>query len=305
MDEYSQFVPNVHFELIPIKDLVSNQNYQRNLSLGHVKRTVEHFDPYQINPVKVSRRNGINYVFDGQHTIEIVATASESRETPVWCMVYDDLEYAEEADIFANQKKYVKPLLPYEIFMANIEAGNEKQLLIKELVESYHLSISSTKLPGCICAVSTLESIHDKYGFHALDRVLRLCIGTWEGDVNSLSGNMLNGVARLINAYGDEIKDDVFRDKVGHFSAKEISRIAKDRRAGSLGYSEAMLIAYNKKMRNPLKWSTLYADSSIPHDLIESTDPEDDEYADDETVLGEEVRENESPLPLEPIVISA
>lgn len=107
MDELHQFVPNVHFELIPIKDLVSNQNYQRNLSLGHVKRTVAHFDPYQINPVKVSRRNGINYVFDGQHTIEIVATASESRETPVWCMVYDDLEYTEEADIFANQKKYV------------------------------------------------------------------------------------------------------------------------------------------------------------------------------------------------------
>lgn len=284
MDELHQFVPNVHFELIPIKDLVSNQNYQRNLSLGHVKRTVAHFDPYQINPVKVSRRNGINYVFDGQHTIEIVATASESRETPVWCMVYDDLEYTEEADIFANQKKYVKPLLPYEIFMANVEAGNEKQLLIKGLVESYHLTIGSTKLPGTICAVSTLENIHDKYGFHALERVLRLCIGTWEGDVNSLSGNMLNGVARLISAYGDEIKDDVFRDKVGHFSAKEISRIAKDRRAGSLGFSEAMLIAYNKKMRNPLKWTTLYADSAIPHDVIEAVDAE-DEYEDDESML--------------------
>ncbi len=284
MDELHQFVPNVHFELIPIKDLVSNQNYQRNLSLVHVKRTVDHFDPYQINPVKVSRRNGVNYVFDGQHTIEIVATASESRETPVWCMIYDDLEYTEEADIFANQKKYVKPLLPYEIFMANIEAGNEKQLLIKELVESYHLTIGSTKLPGTICAVSTLENIHDKYGFHTLDRVLRLCIGTWEGDVNSLSGNMLNGVARLISAYGDEIKDDVFRDKVGHFSAKEISRIAKDRRAGSLGYSEAMLLAYNRKMRNPLKWTTLYADSAIPHDVIDDSESDEDCENEDSTL---------------------
>ena len=48
------------------------------------------------------------------------------RETPVWCMIYDDLNYTQEADIFANQMKYVKPLLPYEIFMANIEAGSEK-----------------------------------------------------------------------------------------------------------------------------------------------------------------------------------
>jgi hypothetical protein len=276
MDELQQFVPNVHFEQIPIKNLVSNQEYQRNLSLSHVKRAAEHFDLYQINPVKVSRRDGVNYVFNGQHTIEIVATVSGSRDTPVWCMIYDELEYSQEADIFANQQKYVKPLLPYEIFMANIEAGNDKQLIIKDLVESYHLTISASKAPGCICAVSTLESIHDKYGFHALDRVLRLCIGTWEGDVNSLSANMLNGVAKLIAAYGDEIKDDIFRDKVGHFSAKEITRIAKDRRAGSLGFAEAMLIAYNKKMHYPLRWASLYANSSIPSDVIEESDENED-----------------------------
>ena len=68
-----QFVPKVHFEQIPIRNLVSNQEYQRNLSQHHVQRAAANFDLYQINPVKVSRRNGINYVFNGQHTIEIVA----------------------------------------------------------------------------------------------------------------------------------------------------------------------------------------------------------------------------------------
>ncbi len=134
MDDLQKYVPNVHFEQIPIKNLVSNQEYQRNLSVGHVQRTAESFDLYQINPVKISRRDGVNYVFNGQHTIEIIALISGSRDTPVWCMIYDDLDYAREADIFANQMKYVKPLLPYEIFMANIEAGNDKQLIIKSLV---------------------------------------------------------------------------------------------------------------------------------------------------------------------------
>ena len=114
-----QFVPKVHFEQIPIRNLVSNQEYQRNLSQHHVQRAAANFDLYQINPVKVSRRNGINYVFNGQHTIEIVALVSGSRETPVWCMVYDDLGYEHEADIFANQMKYVKPLLPYEILSSS------------------------------------------------------------------------------------------------------------------------------------------------------------------------------------------
>ena len=73
------FVPNVHFEQIPIKNLVSNQDYQRNLSQKHIEKAAAEFDLYQINPVKVSRRNGINYVFNGQHTIEIVARVSGSR----------------------------------------------------------------------------------------------------------------------------------------------------------------------------------------------------------------------------------
>ena len=42
MPDYSEFVPNVHFEQIPIKDLVSNQDYQRNLSLGHINLSLIH-----------------------------------------------------------------------------------------------------------------------------------------------------------------------------------------------------------------------------------------------------------------------
>ena len=37
--------------------------------------------------------------FNGQHTIEIVASCLGSRETPVWCMIYDSLDYKNEADI--------------------------------------------------------------------------------------------------------------------------------------------------------------------------------------------------------------
>lgn len=256
--DYSLYVPNVHFEQIPIRNLVSNQEYQRNLSKSHIKRTVEEFDLYQVNPVKVSRREGINYVFNGQHTIEIIALVSGSRDTPVWCMIYDDMDYSLEADIFANQQKCVKALVPYEIFKANIEAGNDKQLTIKSLVESYHLVVGGTKAAGTICAVSSLEYIFDKYGFHVLDRTLRLCIATWEGDSVSLSSNMLKGVAKLVETFGDKMHDELFKDKVGQFSPKEIVRTAKDRRAGSLGYAEAILLAYNKKMKYPLKWSELY-----------------------------------------------
>ncbi|SDJ31867.1 hypothetical protein SAMN04487760_10548 [Lachnospiraceae bacterium G41] len=262
--EYEDFIPKVHFELIPIKELVSNQEYQRNLSMGHVKKAVDNFDLNQINPIKVSRRDGVNFVFNGQHTAEIVAMASGSRETPVWCMVYDDLEYCEEADIFANQMKNVKPLQPIEIFNANCEAGNEKELLIKGLVESYDLKIGVSSAPGFIGAVGTLENIYDKYGYDVLDRVIKMIVITWEGELKSFSANILNGVARLVNAFGDSIKDETFKDKLGEISIKELSKTARERRAGSLGYAEAMLLLYNKRNKCPLNWQKLYSNKVVP-----------------------------------------
>jgi len=290
MSESSFFVPNVHFEQIPIKNLVSNQEYQRNLSQTHIARAVANFDPYQINPVKVSRRDGINHVFNGQHTIEIVARASGSRDTPVWCMIYDDLSYELEAHIFANQQKYVKNLLPYEVFKANLEAGNDDQLIIQGLVESYGMAIGMKKAPGTIVAVSTLEQIYFKLGFHGLSRVLRLIIGAWEGDMNSFSANMLNAVAKMVSVYGNALDDDLFKEKVGAASLKQLTRTAKERRPGCMGLAEAMVLEYNGKKKNnayKLSINKLYAKESA---IIKKVDGIQDDMLRDEAsaFFGEE-----------------
>ncbi len=258
-ESFREYVPNVKFELIKIKNLVSNQNYQRNLSIAHVNRTADNFDLYQINPVKVSRRNGTNYVFNGQHTIETVARVSGSRETPVWCMIYDDLDYEEEADIFANQMRFTKQLTPFEIFNANLEAGNEEQLTIKELVESYDLKLYHNMHQGCICAISALEAIFAKYGYHTLDQTLYLVVATWEGDAVSLSANILKGVAKLIATYGENLRLEAFAERLSKISPKEITRSGKERNNGALGFAEAMLSYYNRRIKYPLRQDLLYS----------------------------------------------
>ncbi len=284
MEDWSAYVPDVHFEKIPIRNLVANQDYQRTLSISHVTRTAENFDLLQINPVKVSRRDGINYVFNGQHTIEVIARISGSRDTPVWCMVYDNLEYETEADIFAKQQKYVKALSPYEIFMANIEAGNEMQLTIKSLVESYNLSITGSKtVPNSICAISALEYIYTKYGFHVLDKTLYILVATWEGDPFSLAANMLKAMAKLLVCYENTLHLDLFQQRLSRYSAKEITRVARERRNGSMGFAEALLLYYNKKSRNPLRWNNLYNKGEIDPeesmDDMEITEEVDDEQS--------------------------
>jgi len=74
---------------------------------------------------------------------------------------------------------------------------------------------------------------------------------------------MLRGVARLIVAYGDEMNDDIFKEKVGFFSPGDIKRIASGLVEGALGYAEAMLDAYNKKMKPGLPWTKLHAQESV------------------------------------------
>ena len=282
MQDYSLFVPNVYFEKIPIKNLVSNQEYQRSLSQTHIARAVANFDLYQINPVKVSRRDGINYVFNGQHTIEIVAHVSGSRETPVWCMIYDDLNYEHEANIFANQMKYVKTLQPLEVFKANLEAGSDDQLIIRDLIESYGLTVGSKKHHGTICCIATLESIYTKYGYQVLNRILRLIISTWEGDINSFSANIFNALTKLVVTFGVSLNYYIFKEKVGNVSVKQLVRMAKERRSGSMGVAEAMLIEYNGKRKNPagrLPINKLYAkDAAFFPELTETYGEEEFSY---------------------------
>ena len=80
--------------------------------------------------------------------------------------------------------------------------------------------------------------------------MLRLIIGTWEGDVNSFSANILNAIAKLCVIYKNNLDDEVFKEKCGAKSIKALTRIAKDRRPGSMGFAEALILEYNGKKKN-------------------------------------------------------
>ena len=83
--------------------------------------------------------------------------------------------------------------------------------MIKSLAESYQLRISSKKGPNCVCAISAIESIYHRYGLNTLDRTLRLCVASWEGEPESLTANIIKGIALLVTAFGDNLRDDLFQ----------------------------------------------------------------------------------------------
>lgn len=74
-------------------------------------------------------------------------------------------------------------------------------------------------------------------------------------------------VARLIAAYGDALNEETFKERLGLIPMKTIIRTARERRPGSLGYAEAMLVFYNKKCKYRLSMRKLYGTASDEDDL--------------------------------------
>ncbi len=94
---------------------------------------------------------------------------------------------------------------------------------------------------------------------NVLDSTIRLAVLTWEGECNSFSGSILMGIAKIIVTYGDSFDENSFTERVGKMSVKSLIRTAKERRPGSLGYAETMIIAYNNKSKHGLPLKKLYS----------------------------------------------
>ena len=64
------------------------------------------------------------------------------------------------------------------------------------------------------------------------------------------------------------------------------SRTAKERRLGSIGYAEAMLVAYNRKCKYLLRWTKLYEKSLGTSDGldVDTDSPADEEEGFDGSV---------------------
>ena len=96
------FGSNGKLEKIPIKELV----YNSKLSLDYLKLHAEHSatecEKLHIQPVIVARHKGVNYIINGQHTVDIVVAVTGTQDTAVWCKVFEDIHFEREEEIFGS-----------------------------------------------------------------------------------------------------------------------------------------------------------------------------------------------------------
>lgn len=249
--------PNNYFEYaaLPAKELVSSQQYQRDISKKHIKDIMDDFDPYQVNPIKVAYRNGRYYVFDGQHTLStLVCLFGMDVIVPV--MVFKKISYEIEAGLFANQDKHKKKLTKEQILLAMYENKNEKVIQFKKCCESYGFDcdfMPSVKDKKISSYSYLYDKVFCKNGVARLEKVLRVCTKAYGVNGTATNSYVLKAVNCLFDHY-ELSKNPCLRETVlvKALSSTKPADIRdngnKDTtRKGEERYAAQLVVAYNAK----------------------------------------------------------
>ena len=117
--------------------------------------------------------------------------------------------------------------------------------------------------------------------FPSFEKLNRIVLCLW---IDTVFEELHRGLFRReAIAFGDQLRDETFKERVGFMSVRQLSRIAKERGAGSLCYAEAMLVAYNRKCKYTLRMSKLHSGKVAAEDDF--------------------VEENEEPLTDDPVLV--
>ena len=88
--------PEYEYKQANTKDIFVDPLYQRDLDNSKVSKIVRDWNPYLVNAVKVSWRDGKLWVFDGQHTIAACKAKRGGRDCMVDCKVFYGLTRLDE-----------------------------------------------------------------------------------------------------------------------------------------------------------------------------------------------------------------
>ena len=195
-----------NFQRIPVGKIHVDHLYQREQVSKTVKKIINDFDYHKVNPIKCVLRDGAYFTFDGQNTaVGLRMKFGDNYLAPV--LLYDDIpSWVDEAKLFEeiNSKNYRKSVTVIESWISRVNRGEKKATAIKDIVNSYGLSIpgrSKKSGNGVIKALTALESAYDMLDAKLFAEEMEILSQAWGGDPDSLTTPIILGLARFVKAY--------------------------------------------------------------------------------------------------------
>jgi hypothetical protein len=258
--------------LRPDEVMVDKDHFtQRGFRLHHAQRIAKDYSP-ALASAHVSLRADGYYAVDGQHTIAAAIIAKKGA-VPIPMRVHRGLSLQQEAQLFRELNKHKLGVAAYDRFVVGVTAGQETNVEIVRILNSFGLVHGMTNAEGTIAAVDALVQIYEGHvrglklpkrpekksngeipKSHLLSRTLTILTKAWGRDRNAFEGLLLKGVAALLYKHDAKIegsrlaqllaKNESPARAVGKIRAlKEAARITPQ--AAAVQYFEGV---YNRKL---------------------------------------------------------
>lgn len=246
-------ITNFEYRQVHSGAIFSDPSYQRPINMRRVREIVSGFRDDLVNPIKVSKRDGRFYVFDGQHTLAALKSRNGNRDLMVDCKVYRGLTLEQEAELFSLQNGISRGVETIYRLKALYAAGDPD---IKEFYDFTNLSgvrldFTKGKATSKIVAVAKAYKIYNTLPSRDYSDVLMLINDTWQGMPDSFNQEILGGVALFHSLYKREYQRRIFVNQLSKVSPMVIIREGKALAAkGDVRFARQILEAYNHALRN-------------------------------------------------------
>lgn len=225
--------------------------YQRKIDPRRVEKIVKDFDGDIFNEPKVSYRDGVYWVFDGQHSIVAWRKLHNGEDKPLLCKVFKGMTWLDEAEAFRKQNGYDKDPTTAEDLRA---AYNSKVPEIVDMVEKAQLcgftvDFVDSKTPTRIVALSALHRAYRTLGGDDYLDMLTAIRDAWYGDMDAVSSPIISGMTVFYKTYKGAFDRESLVNSLKRITPAEILRNGKSYRNRKNTYSREIVKQYNFKRK--------------------------------------------------------
>lgn len=240
---------DITYELLNLSNL-KIETFNRSVDMAHAKKIAAYWDDKLAGVIVVSKKNGYYDIIDGQHRV-VGAKMAGKKYLP--CLVYHNMTTEEDAAIFVQLDKKRKNLNTFDYVKASKVANDEIVTSMYEVAGMVGFTIEKNKGDNKICAVRSLLNVLQSSGKDGALDVLRVLRSTWDGDKESLKGEMIEGMDLLLKTYGNSINHDRVVQKLKMVQPYKIIAEANAESAGGRKrkrVARVMLRHYNHSLQS-------------------------------------------------------
>lgn len=245
------YTPDYEYKQVNTKDICVDTVYQRSLNKARVNQIVKEFNPYLLNPPKLSFRDGKYWVFDGMHTTAAVKSKNGGRDCKIECKVFYGLTELDECELFIAQNGISAPVALAAKLHAKYNSGDPEVTDFVKWTEKAGFVVAFDRATGQnrIVAIAklyqTFKMFSDPLIYVDMLDVIR---NAWHGAKGSLEGGIIYGVATFYKTYYGEFSKKRLINVLSSVSPLDIGREAKGYTiSGKTSYARIILKLYNSR----------------------------------------------------------